>query len=583
MRVGSPQPLSRTGSKPTAVVGPHGAPTAAGALGLPPAGITPAQVATMQQYIAAMTQAGYSAQAIEQMLASHCAQTDYLAALQQQAHAHAQLGGSNHREQISPNSQKRRATTAAAAPAKPAVGPTSHQTKKPRVDSAAVSAAGNTATQMTSSSSTSPSSASRSASTQQQQQAGAFIDSFKTFVEKTVTEAFYQDNGSSTTSTATSSNMKATTVQATAVPRPAQLTTQQTPAAAAASVTSQSAPQVTSVTASDIPPPPAATKTTSTPPSLNDGKPSVSSAGLVTSHHAVTSVASLVPPSSVRVHSPSASISSISSIQDTINRVANGLDTDSDTLSAPSPPLGGGHANKDAPSPARSTSSNPATTAASAAAPRCHKKAILQRYSDEKVPGGGGRGAGSSSGSHCGSPVPSQQTDVTTNHDAGAPLPARRSNTNSPLVPSGCIRSGAPNEPSSSLPKNVRDDVTTSASETESSHSEDAKQRKKGQKRKNDSSSGLTSSSSRSATPQRSEKHSAKHHHKDVSDSESTTTPSHSAREQSTSSPSSSSSHGGKSKKSKAPPANSDSESMSSKEPPNKKKKKGLFCCFLTG
>ena len=71
----------------------------------------------------------------------------------------------------------------------------------------------------------------------------------------------------------------------------------------------------------------------------------------------------------------SASVSSISSIQETINRVANGtLDTDSDTLSAPSPPPAL-KSSSDAPSPVRM--SNPSKPS--------FKKAILARYSGDTV------------------------------------------------------------------------------------------------------------------------------------------------------------------------------------------------------
>ncbi len=85
--------------------------------------------------------------------------------------------------------------------------------------------------------------------------------------------------------------------------------------------------------------------------------------------HLTTNVAR-VPPSS----SPGgASVSSTSSIMETINRVANGfMDTDSDTLSAPSPPPHVKGGESASPSPLKSSNHT-----------KGFKKAWLQRYSDE--------------------------------------------------------------------------------------------------------------------------------------------------------------------------------------------------------
>ena len=164
--------------------------------------------------------------------------------------------------------------------------------------------------------------------------------------------------------------------------------------------------------------------------------------------------------------------SSMASIMDTINRVANGQDTDSDTLSAPSPP----------PQARSDNNASPQHRGSASSAPKL-KKAWLQRHADDKKP---------SASPLVPSPLVLAQEDsnssqstskevkhflkgsagleltaaATVNGDvASSPAPAvtasNTSTTPSVNLPNGNISSDLRNT-------NTNDESTTSASETES-------------------------------------------------------------------------------------------------------------------
>ena len=180
-----------------------------------------------------------------------------------------------------------------------------------------------------------------------------YMDSFRSFVENAVQSAFYQDQelgvnkdgknkprpGTTTTTTVTKTQPTAQASQSSVTLPSSSAHFHSQPAATAVSTTNTTA----------------TTTTTTTPFSPF---PSLSSS--------VTRPGPASTPGG-------ASVSSTSSIMETINRVANGfVDTDSDTLSAPSP----------TPDIKAGENNNPSPLKLSGSATK-FKKAWLQRYSDE--------------------------------------------------------------------------------------------------------------------------------------------------------------------------------------------------------
>ena len=218
-----------------------------------------------------------------------------------------------------------------------------------------------------------------------------FMDSFRTFVENTVQSAFYSNESGDASKQHPKGRHKDTppgvTVSQAAPPQQQQ----QHPAAAAVAVAGRvPAPQqfqtaappstlpsknipvsqpmsTTALPSSASPPLPSTHSTSPTTQGDGSGLPSIGP-GCPLPAHLTTNVARAPPSASPE----GASISSTSSIMETINRVANGfMDTDSDTLSAPSPPP---HVKGEGVGPSPLKSSNHT---------KGFKKAWLQRYSDE--------------------------------------------------------------------------------------------------------------------------------------------------------------------------------------------------------
>lgn len=185
-----------------------------------------------------------------------------------------------------------------------------------------------------------------------------FMDSFKSFVENTVQNAFLQDNELSANYNKSKQTTPATTKES---PKSQE---QSTPTSNQQTTTSQFHPSSSSPSRQTMELSSSTQQQqceyfkmelTNTSTS-DDSKPLLSSLGM---------------------SSAGSSTSSSASIMDTINRVANGvIDTDSDTLSAPSPPSS--VKPEACSSPGRSSSS----TTSSACHPRL-KKDWLQRHSDE--------------------------------------------------------------------------------------------------------------------------------------------------------------------------------------------------------
>lgn len=166
--------------------------------------------------------------------------------------------------------------------------------------------------------------------------------------------------------------------------------------------------------------------------------------------------------------------SSMASIMDTINRVANGQDTDSDTLSAPSPP----------PQTRSDSNASPQHRGAASSAPKL-KKAWLQRHADDKKPSASplvpsplvlAQDDSNSSQStskevkhflkgSAGLELTATATATVNGDVASSPAPAvttsNTSTTTSVNLPNGSISSDLRNA-------NTNDESTTSASETES-------------------------------------------------------------------------------------------------------------------
>ena len=221
-----------------------------------------------------------------------------------------------------------------------------------------------------------------------------FMDSFRTFVENTVQSAFYSSEGCDTSKqhpkgrhkdippgTVAAQAVMQQQHPAVAVVAVAGRASQQYPAVApASSLPSKNMPvsQPMSTTAlpnsataippmTATPPLPSTYSASSVVMSEGSGVPPLG-AGCPLPAHLTTNVARAAPAASPG----GASISSTSSIMETINRVANGfMDTDSDTLSAPSPPP---HMKGEGMGPSPLKSSNHT---------KGFKKAWLQRYSDE--------------------------------------------------------------------------------------------------------------------------------------------------------------------------------------------------------
>ncbi len=173
-----------------------------------------------------------------------------------------------------------------------------------------------------------------------------FMDSFRSFVENTVHNAFYHD---AELNKHPKGRLKA------GVPP------QSLPTSAPAAM---SPVNTNTTTMSSSPYPPHASPIVSSPSSLS------SSASIASSQSSQPiTMNSVVRPGPANTPG-GASVSSTSSIMETINRVANGIDTDSDTLSAPSPP------------PHIRSESNASPCGKSMNHTK-FKKAWLQRYSDE--------------------------------------------------------------------------------------------------------------------------------------------------------------------------------------------------------
>ena len=165
-----------------------------------------------------------------------------------------------------------------------------------------------------------------------------------------------------------------------------------------------------------------------------------------------------------------ASVSSTSSIMDTIARVANGvMDTDSDTLSAPSPPP--------------TTNSATVATVATAAPPpkhtKAHKKAWLQRYTDDTI----------TQTTSVESPAPAVATPIKQeNHTVVAEKPPAKDSLNSsssPIAGKDCKEEKSGSPPTVAPPSvKKEEESTTSASENETSMAGVDKPGKKKVKRK---------------------------------------------------------------------------------------------------
>ncbi len=228
--------------------------------------------------------------------------------------------------------------------------------------------------------------------------AGGFMESFRTFVENTVQSAFYSSDSAEGSKQHPKGRHKEFLQQQQASQ---QSSGRQHPPAPPSKVTPVSTSSNAVATTTATPPPSASPASSVSPPAdtnatsaggvlsssgvlplVSSGGSSNAASGLPA--HLTTNVARVAPAASPG----GASISSTSSIMETINRVANGfLDTDSDTLSAPSPPPP--HLKSDGVTPSPLKSSNHT---------KGFKKAWLQRYSDEDKTDGSV--TGSSSGGH---------------------------------------------------------------------------------------------------------------------------------------------------------------------------------------
>ena len=203
----------------------------------------------------------------------------------------------------------------------------------------------------------------------------SYFDTFRHFVEKTVTTAFRQDqqqDGQKSCSPHTDNSSPVSTTSSSS--QPVVSCPQSAVATAASSVVPTNSSHVQPV-----------------PSTVTLPHTGITTFSTVTASHTMPTLSMAIPTplSSQTLTSQSlpltrpgpsstpggTSVSSNSSIMDTINRVANGLaDTDSDTLSAPSPPPQlFGMGDSSVPSPQQRSGSHP----------KCGKKAWLQRYSHE--------------------------------------------------------------------------------------------------------------------------------------------------------------------------------------------------------
>ncbi|XP_041368314.1 lysine-specific demethylase 3B-like isoform X2 [Gigantopelta aegis] len=242
-----------------------------------------------------------------------------------------------------------------------------------------------------------------------------FMDSFRSFVENTVQIAFFQDDKK-----AAAESSRNTVIQNDAS-SPANSANKNPPETV--EKVEVSSPQEQHLVTPLIPSPPLSSLTLPQPPNTVNEDTS----------------------SSVMTNCSTVSSNNMASIMDTINRVANGqVDTDSDTLSAPSPPP----SSKSDNSPLQRSGNHPKL-----------KKAWLQRHSDED------KELKNVSCSEDSNPVSNVKTSLKGSVDSAS---------------EGCA------SPASSLPNgnltdlsHVDDESTSSASETESRVTENSLQSKK--------------------------------------------------------------------------------------------------------
>ena len=311
-----------------------------------------------------------------------------------------------------------------------------------------------------------------------------FMDSFRSFVENTVQSAFYQDQELAAAKAHQQRNNRPK--PGAAQPATSQgvhvLSTQASPMPSTVSVSSpQVAARLQSTTTTTLPGGPANhsspfttshTIPPSTAPTQASMANSMSLASSLTPHQqpplpsSATGISTLPQQHSIGgfpmqrpgpASTPGgASVSSTSSIVDTINRVANGyVESDSDTLSAPSPP------------PQRSD-----ITPSPSCRPGNHKafkKAWLQRYSDEDKEKDNPAKDSSPTGSTNSNTTTGNMQPQPENVDGKPGEPVKDCYVNCSYI--SPTKEGGSKSPISLLSKDLRkdeEDSTTSASETES-------------------------------------------------------------------------------------------------------------------